>query len=237
MPTGLDYVKDVMQELGALSQGETPSAGDQAFVLGKLNRLIDNWNADRQAIYANQILPFTLIPSLSPHTIGPTAASFATSQRPVSIEAASLVIGDTRYPITVHRDSAWYASLPDPTLTAEQPTDLYYDPDWDNGQIYFYPVPSAAITVELHVRAVLTAFVLDIDVTLPPGYQDAITLTAAEETADAFGRPMPPTLPMRATKARARIFRNNIVTPTLATCDSGLPGSSGYFDYLTGRVV
>src|SRR5688572_26501526 len=140
-------------EIGVVAQSETPSPGDLDFTLGKGNRVIDNWNADKRTVYTDQVLSNTLTVGLRPHTLGPTGATWTVTQRPVSIESAALVVSETRTPITV-RTAQWYQALSLPE-TDGTPTDLYYDPSWANGKLYFYPVPIAASTVELWVRIVL----------------------------------------------------------------------------------
>lgn len=226
--TGRTICADALAELNVLDVGATMGAADADFCLGKLTRLFDNWNAERSASYADQFVSYTLTPALSPHTMGPTG-TFVVAQRPVSIEAASLVLSSTNHPeipITI-REAAWYAELTVPTLTGAVPTDLYYEPAWPNGNLFFYPVPTTAYQVSLQTRVLLTALSLTDTFTLPPGYRDAATLTLAEEIAGAYERPVSPTLERKAREARARIFANNRTVPSLETADAGMPGSSG----------
>jgi hypothetical protein len=230
---------DAAMELGILPQGEALAAGDAFFLLRKLNRIIDNWNADRQAVTDDQFLSFTLTPSLNPHTIGPTLATWDTT-RPVSVEGVQLTIGSSGTLELMKRTAAWFQALTDPTLTSETPTDFYYNPTWPNGSLYLYPVPSAAYVVQLLVRGIIAGdYELDEELPLAPGYRDALTLTLAEESLAAYGSALTPTLVQRlmmsATNARARIFANNTTVPKLVTTDAGMPGGGpAWFDYRTG---
>ena len=224
------------QELSLFMKGEVPDADDGALILGKLNRLIDNWNADQAAIYSVQFQTFTLVPSLSPHTIGPSGASFTTAQRPVSIEAASLLLsGGVRVPIDVLSVED-YNGLSLPSLTSTIAQGVFYNPTWPNGELYFYPVPASAASVELLTRSVLSQVTLVDTVTLPPGYLDAIILTLAEEIAAPFGAEIPAHVETSARAARARIAKNNDRTPRFSTADAGMPGSGRRprGNYLTG---
>lgn len=236
--TGREICTDAMVELGALAAGEPPDADDLDLVLNQLARLVDNWNADRPAIFADQFLTFTITPSLNPHTIGPTGATWTTSQRPVSIEGASMVTSaGTFYKIDV-RSPAWYQDLATPELTSTIPTDLAYNPTWPNGSIYFYPVATVASEVQLLVRGILAPYTLATVFSMPPGYRDAMTLTLAEMCEG----PIPGTLSaakhLAATQARARIFTNNLVIPNLSSMPAGMPGSNGgWWDYQTGRYL
>ncbi len=50
---------------------------------------------------------------------------------------------------------------------------------------------------------------------LPPGYESALMFTLAERIATPVGRAVPAKTETLAREARARIFDNNIVVPTL----------------------
>jgi hypothetical protein len=245
--TARDLCLDAMLEIGAIAPGEAMSAGDGVFVLGKLNRLLDNWNADRAAVYASAFTTYTLVPALSPHTIGPASLidpsldpTWIMAQRPVEIVSASYILtGGTvpvYQPINVV-DNQWWAGQSVPTLSIAYPSDLYYQPDWPAGKLYFWPVPSSDWQVELQTRVLLTALALNDTFTLPQGYQDAVTLTLAESIATAYGTQPSPMLRESALKARARIFANNDVTPDLVTRDAGMPGGGGsYLNWRSGLM-
>jgi hypothetical protein len=236
--TTRDLLTDSLHELNVLAAGESLSASDAALMLGKLNRLLDNWNAERAAVYVDRFDSYTLVPSLSPHTIGPTGATFTVTQRPVKIDGANLVLNtstpDVRTPICI-RDAAWYQELSVPDLTGSIPTDVYYEPAWPNGRLFFWPIPTTAYDVELQTRIVLASLELDTVFSMPPGYQDAITLTLAEQVARSFGAVITEDLRFDARNARARIFANNDETPRL-TSDAPESASNGRpsFNYLTG---
>jgi hypothetical protein len=245
MATIRDIVTDALREIGVVAGTETPSASDASIGLNKLTRLFNNWNAERRAVYATAFSTFTLSPGVAPHTIGPTAATFTVAQRPVSIDGASLILtgdSDVYVPIAI-RDAEWWHAQTVPDLESTVPTDLYYQPDWPNGQIYFWPVPTTAYQVELMIRVLLDdAVVLADTFSLPPGYQDAVTLTLAEMLLTPFGVAPPPTLAKDAKLARSRIFGNNEQPTRIQTNDAGMEGpkSSGRradFNWLTGQVL
>lgn len=229
-----DICTDALRELGVVNAVDAAGGEDMALAVFRLNRILDSRNAERRGVYASTISTFTLTPSLQPHTIGPTGATwtFATA-RPEEIEAANLVFADTRSPITL-RDKAWWMNLGSPETESDIPTDLYYEKAWPLGKLRFYPVPNAAYEVELLCRVVLAAVAQETTFTLPPGYQEDLTLTLAEDLAAPFRVPAPQTLPMRAAMARARVIRANATTPRICTADAGLPGDGGNdFDYRT----
>lgn len=247
MPTtALNVIEHAFTGLNVCRPNEL-DPGDATIGLGLLNRLLDNWNADQRAVYGSQIFTGTLTPSLNPHTIGIAANSptfTVTTNRPESIDQANLIIGSGvsayRVPLTL-RDRQWWMSLTLPNQTSTIPTDLYYEPAWPNGQIYLSLVPSAAYTLECLFRVVLAQLALATTFTLPPGYEDAITLTLQEELLVPYhvtDQAVLAVLPKQAREARARVFAANAQVPRLRTVDSGMPSGPGVggWDYRTGMI-
>jgi hypothetical protein len=243
MPTIRQIVNDAALEIGVVSIGDPPPAEITETLVFRLNRLLDEWNAQHEAMYAQQFLTYTLVPSLAPHTIGPTGATWTTPVRPVSIESAQLVLDisnpSTYTPIRLRTAQWWGEVQMTPTLESGYPTDLYYEPAWPNGNLNFWVVPTIAYQVQLQVRRLFASVVSTDDFSLPPGYQSAVTLTLAEQSAVALGRELSGALVSRASQARARIFANNVEPRHLITQDSGMPTaqkSSTFptFNYLIG---
>lgn len=237
--TARNIVADALADLNIVAAGDDPTGDDAGFVLGILNRMLDQWNATRAAVYASQFVTSTLTPSLSPHLIGPTGStSFVVTQRPVSIEGATLILtgtGTPDTPIDTDHDAAWWLNQRVKGLTSAYPTDLYYEPAWPNGKLFFWPVPTAAKSVVLQTRILLTALLLTDTFSLPPGYQEALTLTLEERIAGPFEQTVSPELKDAARHARAIVFGNNTTVPVLQTRDAGMPGGGrSRGTYLTG---
>ncbi len=228
--TAQDIVVDALRELGVLNAVDPPTGEDAELGLFRLNKLLDNLNAEQRSIYASTVTSYTLTPSLNPHTIG-DGGSFDTTQRPESIDGANL--GVRHHPITL-RDEQWRMGLSTPA-TEGVPTDLYYEKAWPLGKVWLYPVPSTANSLELLTRVVLARLALADDFTLPPGYQDAIALTLAEDLSVPFRVAIPPSLARLAQKARGRVWTANSNIPRLRTADFGLGGGQSTWDYRTGR--
>lgn len=235
--TGLSLCRRAAIEIGHLDPQETLSPGDADFILGTVNALFDDWNAEREAVYSDVFATYSTVAALSPHTIGPTG-TFVTAQRPVTIDGAAVLLsGTVRSPIRVDHEAAWWFRQATPALASGMPTDLYYDATWPNGSIYFVGVPDGVLTIALRTRMVLASIALATTFTMPPGYENAVMLTVAETIAAPLGIGVPPKTEAAATKARARIFANNRVpTPKLRTRDSGMgSGRDGAtYDYRTG---
>lgn len=245
--TFLTVCTDAAQEIGAIGQGETLGAADAEVWLRLLRRLLNGWNTNRRAVYATRFDTFTLIPNppLGYTTIGPTG-DFTVDQRPVSIDGANLILTPSNpavnTPINI-RDNQWWLGQTTPTLTSTYPTDLYYQPDWPDGKLFFWPMPTFAYDVQLMSRVVLDDVVtLAQAFSLPPGYQNAITLTLAEMGQRSFAKPLDASLMRDASLARALIFGSNDVTPHLITKDYGMTpshngGARADFNWLTGQVT
>lgn len=234
--TVADVLTEAAEDLGVVAPGEALSAEDSETALRRLNRILDSWNADHRAVYVDTIATYTLTPSLQPHTIGSSAATFTVTSRPMSIEAANVVVNGSRHPLTL-RDEAWWMGLTDPTLPSEIPSDLNYRPSWPNGALYLWPVPTAALELEILSRGLLSSVSLSDTFTLPPGYHEALVLTLAEALTVPFERELSPVLARDARAALARIFEANAPDVRITVADAGMPGvcaSLGY-DYRTGR--
>ncbi len=228
-----DVVTNALRELNVIDAEDSPSAPDASFVLGKLNRIFDRWNGLGLASYVDLFFTPTLTPSLQPHTLGPTGTFWtaALAIRPDAIAAASRFDGTIKVPITM-RDEAWWIRQPTPSLTGSFVTDLYYQPTYPDGSLYFWPVPSAAIQLELVIRQGFLTGTLNTDFALPPGFEDAVTLTLAEEIAEAFGATPGPKLVQSALNARAQLFSRHGKRYPLKS-DFGVR-QGAHWDYRTG---
>jgi hypothetical protein len=234
--TGRDLVEQACYEINVIAAGDTLDGTNAVFGLSKLARLLDNWNTDDKALFAESFLTYVLTPALNPHTIGASGATWTVTTRPQKIDGATLVTGSgttaARYPLTM-RDVEWWESLPIQG-TAGQPTDLYYDPSYPRGSVYLWPVPSAADSIELLVKTPISGLALTDTVSFPPGYVDAVILTLAESLATPFEKQVSPQLALSARQARARIFDANDRRPTGSTTDLGLGAGGADGTYLTG---
>lgn len=222
--SGRDIVTAALLEMGGIGIDETPDDAIMVFGLEKLNRILDNWNAESGAVFAEAFNTYTLTAALTPHLIGPTG-TWVVTQRPQEVVGAALVLSatpDVERPIWP-RDADWWQNQRVKSLSTSYPTDLYYEPDWPNGKLFFWPVPDAPADVVLRTRVLLAQLTLNTAYALPPGYKDATVLTLAEDLCSPLGRQMPADLAFRASKSRGRVFNANAVTPRLATRDAGMP--------------
>lgn len=238
--TALSIINAAGNEIGALAAGEQFSSDDQAWVLQKLQRLIDRYNARLPMIYNVNFTLFTLNPPATPQTpttIGP-GGNFDVSQRPVSIPSIGLILNGTpgvELPLTA-RDQDWWAVNRIKGLTSTLPTDYYYDPAWPMGNIYFWPVPTASHQVNVQSRLVLGEYTTYAqNFSMPPAYWDAIVYELAISIGPSFEREASATLIGLWKASIKTVQSNNISSPRLATDAPSQSGSSRPdFNFLDG---
>jgi hypothetical protein len=208
-----------------------------------LNQQINYWAARDCYAWTTTFAVYLLTAGHQPHLIGPnlTAPDFdSKGPRPTGIESANIILPG-QFPVDVPcnlRDNAWWAANQAKSTTSTIPTDLYYETDYPNGQLWFWPVPSAANGLRLESNVVLQQFqTLDDVFIAPQAYLAGVTLTLAEELCDIWGTTPPPNLARRALKARDALQSNNNLPPRIASADWGTFSSpSGDFNYETGTI-
>lgn len=243
--TALAIIKAAGQEIGALAPGEIPSNEDQAWILEKLQRLIDQYNARRTMIYNMNFNLFTLNPAadpLVPYTIGP-GGDFDVNQRPVSIPNIGLILAGTpgvELPLNC-RDDDWWANNRIKGLTSTLPTDYYYSASWNTdaglGAIFFWPVPTASHQINLESRQVLGQYsAFDAKFSMPPAYWNLIVYELAISIGPSFAREPSSTLIGLWKAAIKAVQVNNIQSPRLASDSPSQPTGGGRpdFNFLDG---
>lgn len=234
------------------------SASQLREILGFANQLADEWAASKKYAWATTFNLYTLTPNHEPHRIGPGLVSpdFAAPYRPVRIENAALVLTgngpqqpapnppanppqnvntNVDVPLNI-RDANWWANQRVKGITTNVPTDLYYEPDWDSGALWLWPVPNFAYGLRLNVWVSLTPWAMVLQpFSAPSGYFSAFALTLAEQLPDMFGLPMPPALATLALRARMAIQGNNAKPPRIQSADFGtMTRPKADFNYQTG---
>lgn len=237
-----DILTAALVEINACDAGGTPQAELNDLALQKFNMIVDDWNSQRCAVYHEEFLSFTIIPSQAICTIGPDSADYTVTQRPVTLDGANVILNDVtpnvKTPLEVVR-YPWWLTQSVPLTTTELPNFLYYEPKFPNGEIRLWPLPTVAYGLELMVREVLTELTAASDFEMPPGYRTAMIFTLAENLSGPLRKPWTPQQAKQGQKARARIFANNDLTPSIATKDAGMPSAGikprPYFNFLTGE--
>lgn len=231
--TTRQLICDALQIIGAVNALGDLSPEDAELGRRTINRLLDQWNTDRARVYGDRIITGTISAGTQPQTVGPDSTNFTVTPRPVRITQARLIVEGIRYPLPVQTLTDW-AAVPVPELTSAWPQIAYWDPAWPDGNLYLWPVASAAYDIELVVPVQLGSLALTDTFSLPQGYQQAITLTLAEQLVSPMRVPMPPYLPSQAREARADILASNVDVPRLNLRGSFPGARRSWWDYRTG---
>lgn len=215
-----DIINGAVQELNTYAPGDPIATDDQTSLLYLLNELLDYWNVKREAVWSEIFTAFTLVPALSPHTIGPSASTptFTMAVRPVTLDGCDLILDTTTpnvfTPIEVINWPA-YKAIPTPGISTAIPLQVYYQKDWPLGKLFFYPIPDFNYGVRLATRTLIDQVTATTPLDLPPGYRRALRLTFAEYIATTFGRQIPDATATQARAARADIFDANTIPLSL----------------------
>ncbi len=207
MTTALDLITDAAIELGIIGAGQTMGSDDSAFMLRKLNQRVQTWSNLRLMIPTLTEISVPMTGAQS-YTIGPSGAD-VTASRPLKVDSAYAVdSGGIEYPVEVLTRDRWHG-ISYKAVAGGLPDAVWYDAQNTSGRLYVYPKASS-YTLKLQCLVALTSFAsLSTACVLPEGYDLALILTLAEDCANAFGKPIPPDLRMRAKGARSAVKRTN----------------------------
>lgn len=212
MATALDIVSDALRELGVLAAGEVATAEEAASGLAALNRLVDQWAAERLAIYEQERTTFTVAAYAAYYLVG--TGQTVNVARPMYLDHVnyydSSVSPTTEIALERMTLDGWAAN-PQKALTANAPTNWYYEPDYPYGRLIFWPIPTTSTLygVVYHPKAVSEYASLGTAVALPPGYRRMMVKNLALEMAPSYSRRLPPELVMQADDAVRVVKRSN----------------------------
>lgn len=200
-------IERAMRLAGLLESGESASSDELSDGLLAVNNLLSSWQNERLIAYAISEITHTLTANDGAYTIG-SGADIDTT-RPVKIESAYIRSDNVDYPIQIVDVDRWNR-IADKTVTGPIVDTLYYDPTMSTGTVYLYPVPSSANVLHLFVRVPISSYSAVTDtVTLPPGWDQAITFNVAPLIALEYGREVSATVHREAMRSLAAIKRVN----------------------------
>ena len=199
-----------------LAPGRGPSPAQMQDSLDELNRLLGSLNCDPYWIYSHDILQFPLTGAAS-YTIGPSGGTW-TAPRPQQITAANAVRGASKTPVRVYTPLAW----------SQGPDDagIYDDMAAPLSTIYVHGL-TGATALEMYVWHLVSEITAVTDqVSLPPGYPDAVVLNLACRLAPQFQRPLDPLVLQQARESLMRVESLNAPRP-IADTSGGLSCGCG----------
>lgn len=238
MATVLEHISDALTELGILADGEVPTAAQAAHGLRTLNRLVDQWKAERLQIHVIDRSGWGLVSGTSSYTVG--TGGVVNIPRPMSIDHVS-VLNTTQgtvgleYPLHKLTEDE-RAAIPDKSLPGVLPQAWYYDTAYPLGILYFYPVPTSTTLLGFIYapRAVSTFAAISTAVSLPPGYERLIVKGLAVELAPSYEKQLDPNLIRQAMDAKAVVKASNYKSSDLSFDAGALIGHGGGWDIRQG---
>lgn len=185
MTTAAEIIADALAEIGVIGATDTPEAEDYAFCLRKLNQILERWSNSRLAFPVLTEISIALTGAQT-YTLGPATSTV----RPLKIENATAVdVNGTEYPVTVITRAEWDA-IPVKDVSGGPPDWVWYQASNTNGTVNVYPKASG-YTLRLDCQTLLASFATtSVELALPEGYAQALTLSLAAEIAPAYARPV-----------------------------------------------
>lgn len=163
--------------LGVIASGESPTTAESNDALESLNGMLDAWRNDKLLVYAFQDIQITLINGTATYTIGASGAG-TTATAPVKMESAFVRKSGTDYHLKEITD-AYYQAKSAKTITADIPSEIFFNHTSPNTTITLYPVPTQANILYLRVWTPLATVALVDTFAFPPGYKDAVVYNLA----------------------------------------------------------
>lgn len=185
--TARDMINNAGKLNRALGVGVTFTDDEAMSGLTRLNSMLDSWWIERLMVFNIAEDSFTWPAATASRTIGISGNVSVT--RPVKIHSCYFRdSGSNDYPVEIIEEKAVYDSLTPKTTSGFYPDYLFCDYAFPLASLFVWGVPSDALTCVLKSWRQLQAFVsLDIALSLPPGYQEAIEYNLAVRTAPLDG--------------------------------------------------
>jgi len=207
LSTTQTLIDRALRLIGAIASGESPTAQESADALVALNSMWESWQTEKPIAYVLQDKTYTLTAGDSTVTLGGTTPNI--DARPISIENMFVRDNGTDYPIQLVDQVRWYA-IPDKSTTSNIPQMAYYEPYYAQGILNLYPVPSQANELHVVMIAPLSALAsLSATVSLPPGYERALSYNLAIEIAPEYEKQVSQEVAKIASDSLANIKRAN----------------------------
>jgi hypothetical protein len=218
--------------------GWVPNTDQFADALKLANGMLGRWNLGKM-IYSSSIVSVPLVSGQKIYTLGPGGTINAA--RPEKITGAAILFPTgpvVRRGVHVTDDDSEWRSIAVQDIANGVPEFVYNDGASPLSTLYIYPQPGAGYVMEFYVWSLLAHFAdLTDTVTLPEGYEHAITHSLACLIAAAWGLPVNPDVRAEAKLATAQIRSKNVRSPRMSTDQQLARGEGGgHYNYLSGLV-
>lgn len=188
METAGDIINGSLRLLGALAEGEFPSAETSQDALLAMNQMIDSWNTERLSVYATQDQIFTWPAGQLSRTLGPSGDFVG--NRPVLLDD-STYFRDPGTGISYgikFINQQQYNGIAVKTVTSTFPQVIFTNMTYPDIEMYIYPRPTRALEWHfISVEELTKPALLATELHFPPGYLRAFRYNLACELAPEFG--------------------------------------------------
>jgi hypothetical protein len=177
-----------------------PEMAEHALTM--LGRLLEAWNVDGRYVFRWQefVTPLT---GAASYTIGP--GGVITTTRPLAIQNGFTRLAGNDYPYDVIGLNV-YNAIGYKGQQGLTPVALYYDAAYPLGVLYPWPLGTAG-ALHVFVEQPLAPLVLNVTLSLPPDYADALTYALGRRLASAYGQTLDATYVEEARKAESGLRR------------------------------
>jgi hypothetical protein len=210
METAGDIINGSLRLLGALAEGEVPSAETSQDALRAMNQMIDSWNTERLSVFATQDQVFTWPAGQLSRTLGPSGDFVG--NRPILLNDATYFKDPgtgVSYGIKMINQQQ-YNGIAVKTVTSTYPQVIFTNMTYPDIEMYIYPRPTRALEWHfISVEELTQPAALNTVLHFPPGYLRAFRYNLACELAPEFGVEPAPQVQRIAMTSKRNLKRIN----------------------------
>lgn len=188
MATAGDIINGSLRLLGALAEGEVPSAETSQDALTAMNQMIDSWNTERLSVFSTQDQVFTWPAGVINRTLGPSGDFVG--NRPVLLDDATYYRDpgtNVSYGIKFINQQQ-YDGIAVKTVTSTYPQVMFINMTYPDIEMVIYPKPTRDLEWHfISVEELTQPASLSTELHFPPGYLRAFRYNLACELAPEFG--------------------------------------------------
>lgn len=181
-----DLINGALLEIGAIANGETPTAAEAEDGLEIFNEMLEQWNLESLMIHTIREDRFPTVAGQRTYTLG-TGGDW-NIPRPEFIQNAFFreVTTDLRLPMKILTDSE-FQEIRLPATISTWPRWIYFDQDDPLMTVYLWPVPVLINDIVLYSWKTLVGdATLDTTLAYPTGYKMALRYNLATQLANSF---------------------------------------------------
>ncbi len=236
MTTASDVINGALRLIGALAEGETPSAATSNDALSAFNEMLASWDTERLSVFSTQDQTFTWPANVTSRTLGPTGDFVGV--RPIQVDDATYFIGANGLSFNVELiNDLQYNSIALKTVTSTYPSALWVNNTYPDVTLTVYPVPTQALVWHIiSVDTLSQAAALSTTLAFPPGYLRAFRYSLACELAPGFGVEPSPQVKRVAMVSKRNLKRINNPNDVMALPSDLISSSNQRFNVFSGSM-